>query len=286
MALRPLLFVALGLAASTLAPATVTAKPVSAPVAPVSAPVASVAIDGAVLVPQTDGGAARFEASVPVGPGSPALAWIILAAQGNAAPINGSTTVVEGVAKRRATFAGAQVTEVKFDDLDASGAKKPLMVDFEWQAETVEFTKGSGKLAKATTPMPAWDASSFRVTGLPGADASLVRASLPKLTITAGKVAIGDLALVFEGDDLAALQAKVKKVIKDGKIADSEYYDLQIDLRDQTLTKRSGPIAMPRCKLRSVTGAAQSQNKSGKATVTAVFIVEAFDPAGVLLQHK
>lgn len=282
MALRPLLFLALGLAASTLAPAAVTARPMSAPVAPVS-----MEIDGAVPVPQADGGTARFKTSLPVIPGSPALAWVAAAAQGNTAPIGGSTTVVEGVARRRATFSGAQVTEVKFDDLDANAKKKPFMVDFEWEAETVEFSKASGKLAKAPTPMPGWDASSFRVVGLPGADTSLVRASLPKLTITAGKVAIGDLALVFEGDDLAALQAKVAKIIKDGTHTEGEYLDVQIDFLDPSLAKRSGPIAMPRCKLRSMTGAApKGADNGGKATVTAVFIVESFDPAGVVLQHK
>jgi hypothetical protein len=40
---------------------------------------------------------------------------------------------------------------------------------------------------------------------------------------------------------------------------------------------------MTRCTLRSVTGA---RSKSGPATVTAVFMVEAFDPAGLVLQHQ
>lgn len=281
MAMRQRLSVLLLLCTSTLVPSAVIAKPAAAPVAPAS--IASVEIEGAVALAQTEGGPARFEASVPVVAGSAVLAWIVAAAQGNAAPTSGTANVVEGVARRRATFAGAQVTEVKFDDFVATSAKKALRVDFKWQAQTTEFSKGSGKVAKASAPASAWDASSFRVTGLPGVDSSLVRVSLPKLTITAGKVALGDLTLVFEGDDVDALLAKVKKSIKDGTIADSDYVDVQIDLRDQTLATRSGPISMPRCKLRSVTGAL---SKSGPATVTAVFMVEAFDPAGIVLQHE
>lgn len=283
--------IAWALAASTLVPVAVAAA--SAPSATVLE-IGGVAITVADATLPTEGGAAVFSVSTEVTDNSPAVAWAFAAMRGDTAVRDGSAVTVEnGVARRRATFAGASVTEVKLDDFDSNNSrtpsKKPVQVAFKWEAETVEFSKPSGKVAASPSkPATLWDGSTFRIDGLPGTASSLVRASLPKITISRGKgvTKIGNLVLEFEGADVDTLHAQVKKAIHDGKVHDEEFVDLSVELKDSSL-QRTGTIAMPRCKLLSTSAKLAPDGQGGSvATVTAVFSVESFDPTSLVQPAK
>jgi hypothetical protein len=92
--------------------------------------------------------------------------WSWITASINQGPVE-KTVVAEAKGKRRATFAGATVTEVKLDDLDANNSKKPMQVTVTIVPKTIVDAKAiKGNLGMK---QKSWNPANFRVKmgGLP-----------------------------------------------------------------------------------------------------------------------
>ena len=93
--------------------------------------------------------------------------WQWIATSINQGPVEKK---IEGQAtgRRRATFTSAHITEVKFDDLDASGSKKPMQVTVTVVPKQIVAAAEAAKPKPAPAQKP-WHAANFKVAigGLP-----------------------------------------------------------------------------------------------------------------------
>jgi hypothetical protein len=98
--------------------------------------------------------------------------------------------------RRRATFTGAQVTEVKLEDLDANNNKKPYTLTYRLEADSLEEAKpGAGDLPIGAELPVDW---SLRI---PGADTSTVFAVTSPLFTMADSGWVGGELVVESSED-------------------------------------------------------------------------------------
>ncbi|MEZ4401718.1 MAG: hypothetical protein R3B06_16950 [Kofleriaceae bacterium] len=196
-------------------------------------------------------------------------------------------------AVRRVDWTIGNITEVKLPKLTAAEGKNPFMVDFKWEAETVEWSKDSGKItAEQGTKHKAWNAANWAADGLVGEVEWITEIELPAITAKLGKESYGTQrlpALHYASIDIADIKFKisarsrdshldyVKKVIKDGKLSANEYLDLSITMKDPSLTQDLGVLSFLGCGLISYEEDKLEANQDKVATFTLGFSVETFD---------
>ena len=194
--------------------------------------------------------------------------WALSLAQGSAQPTDGAALLLDQnyAERRRVEWSGGLITALKFPKLDAREAKTPFRLGIQWLPATVSYAKASGKVVKlpAAKNKKAALTANFRVLGLPF-DASFVASvSLPTVTAKLAEEGIGDTRLLvrsYAQVDLGELKievlartreeilAWVQKLIDDGRIADSEYLGLDIELLDPTLKKVLLSLQLSGCDL-------------------------------------
>lgn len=195
--------------------------------------------------------------------------------------------------KRRCDWTVGHVTSVKFPKFSASEGKKALQVDFEWEAETCEFTKTSGKIAGTQGKKhKQFNSAFFRFEGLPGECEWITDVEVPAITAKNAKERygatrfealhyancdIGDLKITFSARSFDSHLAYVQKVIRDGKLTADEYLDLELHMLDNSAAKELGSVQFFGCGLKEFSMPKLEANKEETAKFTLTFSVERFD---------
>jgi hypothetical protein len=187
-------------------------------------------------------------------------------------------------AKRRCDWTVGHVTSVKFPKFSASEGKKPLMVDFEWAAETSEFSKTSGKIAVTQgKKKKAFNSAFFRFEGLPGESAWITDVEVPAITAknaegrSGANSDIGDLRITFSSRGFDSHLAYVQKVIRDGMLTANEYLDCELHMLDNSAAKEMGSIQFYGCGLKEFSIPRLEAKQKEMANFTLTFSVERFD---------
>lgn len=188
-------------------------------------------------------------------------------------------------ALRRCDWTVGHVTSVKFPKFSTSEGKKPLMVDFEWEAKTTEFSKTSGKISAPTGPKGkrVFNTAFFRFEGLPGESAWITDVEIPAITAKNEKgrsyanCDIGDLKITFSSRSFDSHLAYVQKVIRDGKLTADEYLDCELQMLDSTGKEVLGSLQLYGCGLKEFGIPKLEANKEQMAKFTLTFSVERFD---------
>jgi hypothetical protein len=195
--------------------------------------------------------------------------------------------------KRRCDWTVGHITSVKFPKFSASEGKKALMVDFEWEAETCEFSKTSGKVAGTQGKLhKKFNSAFFRFEGLPGECEWITDVTVPAITAKTAKERygatrfealhfancdIGDLELTFSSRSFDSHLAYVQKVIRDGKLDPGEYLDCELHMLDNSGANELGSIQFFGCGLKEFSMPKLEANKEETAKFTLKFSVERFD---------
>jgi hypothetical protein len=208
--------------------------------------------------------------------------------------------------RRRATFSGACVTEVKLDDLDANNNKKPYQLSYKFAPEMLKFESGSGAQIKGNLGMKqkSWNPANFRVKigGLPcdrltklsgisvtSEVAKEYHGSFRFPTRHQANIKFGDMTVEISGDEKTFTEWNkfATMTLQDGVCSETEELTTVIEWLDPTLKTTLGTLTLLGCGLKEFKfGPKFEHAKSGMATCTAVFNVEAFDQAGIVLSHK
>lgn len=187
------------------------------------------------------------------------------------------------VGKRRCDWTVGHVTSVKFPKFSASAVKKAVMVDFEWEAETCEFSTTSGKIAAPQgKKLKAFNSALFRFEGLPGECEWITDIEVPAITAAAGATRdancqIGDLKITFSSRSFDSHLAYVQKVISDGKLTADEYLDCELHMLDNSAANVLGSMQFYGCGLKEFSMPKLEANKEEMAKFTLTFCVERFD---------
>lgn len=209
--------------------------------------------------------------------------------------------------RRRCTFAGASVVEVKIDDLDANGGgKKPCQLTYKFAPEMLSYESGSGAQIKGNLGMKqkAWGNNNFRIKmgGLPCERITKVsgisvtsevakeyHGSFRTPTRHQANLKFGDLTIEISGDEKAFTEWNkyAKMTLQDGVCTETEELTCVIEWLDQSLKTPLGELTLVGCGLKEFKfGPKFEHAKSGMATCTAIFNVEGFDERGIVLHHK
>jgi hypothetical protein len=195
-------------------------------------------------------------------------------------------------AQRRVDFMVGHVTEFKPDKLTASEGKKPFMCSFKWEAEKVDWSKASGKIAATQgTKHKEWNAANFRLEGLVGETEWITEVELPAATAKIAKesygtsrfqalhyasIDIGDLKITMSARSRDSHLAYVQKVIRDGKLTSGEYLDLRVAFLDPSLANELGEIQLLGAGLLSYEESKITANEEKVATFSLAFSIERF----------
>jgi hypothetical protein len=204
--------------------------------------------------------------------------WLLALARGKpAAPMSGAVVVLDAnsTVKRRAEFADGLLTAIELPLLDAT-ARTAVSARLSWLPARMAYAKLSDanlKLALPTKRKKAPLASNFRVKGLPfDAAARVTRVQLPQVSaqldgLSSGgtpgyaRIDLGEVELIFSG--AAARDAALDwalKLMGDGRVTDSEFLNLDIELLDPALKNVLMTFKLGGCALR---GYAESPIEGG-----------------------
>lgn len=202
-------------------------------------------------------------------------------------------------AKRRCDFTIGNITSFKMPKFSASEGKKALMIDVEWEAESVEFSKTSGKVAATQGKKHKhFNSAFFRFEGLPGEcewitdiEIGAISAKLAKERYGATRfealhyanLDIGDLKVTFSARSFDSHLAYVQKVIRDGKLKSDEYLDCSLHLLDNSGAQELGEIQFFGLGLKEMSMPKLEANKEDTAKFTLTFSTERFK---LLLGHE
>jgi hypothetical protein len=228
-----------------------------------------------VVVPSGPGNAARLGANISIstmaaridlGEPGPLLEWAVSLARGNPLATDGAALVLDANRKvqRRVQWSEGLITELKLPVLDAS-SKLGFSLDLTWQPSSVSYAKPGGeRLALPTVKRKPILTSNFRLVGLPFDASFITKITLP--TVTAKLVTeqtgqqrlpsrhyslidLGELRLEFAARSSDEALAWVQKLVADGRIADSEYLTLQVELLDASLKTVLASVTLAGCGL-------------------------------------
>jgi hypothetical protein len=196
-------------------------------------------------------------------------------------------------AKRRCDFTVGNVTSFKMPKFSASEGKKALMVSVEWEAESVEFSKTSGKIqASQGKKHKHYNSAFFRFEGLPGECEWVTDVEMGAITAKLAKerygqtryealhyanIDIGDLKVTFSARSFDSHLAYVQKVIRDGKLDPGEYLDCELHMLDNSGANELGSIQFFGCGLKEFSMPKLEANKEETAKFTLTFSCERFD---------
>lgn len=208
--------------------------------------------------------------------------------------------------RRRVTFANALVTEVKLDDLDANNNKKPYQMTYAIVPEMMKYESASGAQIKGNLGMKqkSWNPANFRIKmgGLPCE--RVTKASGLKCSVEVAKEYHGsfrhptrhsvspkfdDFTMEISGDEKAFTEWNkfATMTLQDGVCSEAEELTCVIEWLDPTLKNVLGSLTLEGCGLKEFKfGPKFEHNKSGLATFTAIFMVESWGQAGLVLNHK
>lgn len=197
--------------------------------------------------------------------------------------------------KRGIDMGACVITGIEWPELKASDGKKHFEVTCKWQAQNLGFVGEGGRATPVPPPSPEEQmfTSNFSVT-IPGIPSEhIVSITLPKITpkihkehhgragnppVTSYssveyspiKVEIG-AAGYKSAEDLAV------RILQDGNCEESEFQDIIIDMKDQSLKRVLGTFTLIGCGLKKFNWAPKLEGgKEGLATATLEFLVEDF----------
>lgn len=230
-----------------------------------------------------------FKASYSISETNNVVDWFMAVPRGVVITSTGAIILADQnfEAKRRCDWTVGHVTSVKFPKFSASQAKKPLLVDFEWEAETIEFSKASGKLAAPQVKkQKAFNSAFFRFEGLPGESAWITDVEVPAITARNAQERsganyanydIGDLKITFSSNALDSHLEYLQKLIRNGKLTADEYLDCELHMLDNSASKAIGSIQFYGCGLKEFSIPRLEANQEQLVKFTLSFSVERFD---------
>lgn len=202
--------------------------------------------------------------------------------------------------RRRAAFAGAVVTQIALDDLNAAENKSPYQVTYSFAPSQLKYSSGAGTTLNVLPgKQKAISPANFRITlgNLPcqrvirvsglslraelASDAGTVR--LPSRTLLG--VTCGDLTVEVSGDDatFAEWNKFATTTLQDGVVTDNEELTCSIEWLDPTLKNVLATLSLTGCALKEFKfGPKLGQAES--ASCTAVFSVEQFGSDGLVFK--
>lgn len=196
-------------------------------------------------------------------------------------------------AKRRIDMMRCLISGIEFPALDAKDGKKHLEITTKFKPEELKYTPTNGKLQSSLgTKAKNWLVSNWKIT-IPGLKTEHVtKITLPKLNPKIAEEHHGAFRLPtrhYASIDISELQVEISsagfedmknlavKVIQDGKIDESEYTDIIIDMYDQSMTKVLGTFTCIGCGLKKFDWSAKLEGgKEGMALSTGTWMVEEF----------
>jgi hypothetical protein len=196
--------------------------------------------------------------------------------------------------KRRIDMMRCLISGVEFPALDAKDGKKHLEITVKFKPEELKYTAGGGKLQGTLgTKAKNWLVSNWKIT-IPGIKSEYVtKVELPKLTPKIAEEAHGAFRLPtrhYASIEISSMKVEISsagfedaknmavKVIQDGVISESEYFDILIDMYDQSMKNVLGTFTCIGCGLKKFDWAAKLEGgKEGMALSTLEFMVEEFN---------
>jgi hypothetical protein len=228
-----------------------------------------------VVVPSGPGKAARLATNVSIstmaaridlGEPGPLLEWALSLPRGNPLATDGAALVLDANRRvqRRVEWSDGLITELRLPLLDAS-SKLGFSLDLTWQPSSVSYAQPSGeRLALPSVKRRPILTSNFRLAGLPFDASFITRITLPTVTAQLATeqtgqqrlpsrhysvIDLGELRLEFAARSRDEALAWVQKLVADGRIADSEYLTLQVELLDASLKNVLASVTLAGCGL-------------------------------------
>lgn len=196
--------------------------------------------------------------------------------------------------RRRIDMMGCVISGLEFPALDAKDGKKSLEITTKFKPESIKYTPGGGKLqAVLGQKAKNWLTSNWKVTipGIPGE--YVTKVELPKLTPKIAEEAHGGFRLPnrhYAAIDISSMKIEISsagfdpakdlaiKVIQDGVISEAEYFDILVDVYDQSLKTVLGTFTCIGCGLKKFDWSGKLEGgKEGMAGSTLEFMVEEFN---------
>jgi hypothetical protein len=221
--------------------------------------------------------------------GGVALDWLSTPWQGGLAGSNISVALADQDynIKRGIDMGASVITSIEFPALKASDGKKHFEVTARWQPQNLRFTDGTNVKASSA---PVDDFYTFSVT-VPGFKPEWITSiGLPKVTPKISKESHGRFrsgSLSYDGLEFSSIKIEIgaagyksaedlaTRVLQDGTCEESEFQDILIDMKDQSL-KSVGTFVI-HAGLKKFDWAPKLEGgKEGLATATMEFMVEDF----------
>jgi hypothetical protein len=192
--------------------------------------------------------------------------------------------------KRGVMMSGSVIASIEWPTLKDSDARS-FDVTAKWQPENLKYEAGGGKAqgvmgTKARQMLP----SNF-IVNMPGiSDDWITSIGLPKITPKIAKESHGRAANgapFYESVEYSSIKIEIGaagyktaedlaiRILQDGYCDESEFIDILIDMKDQTMKETLGTFTLLGCALKSFTSA-PSPEAGKEATATMEFLVEDF----------
>ncbi|HVV84828.1 MAG TPA: phage tail protein [Kofleriaceae bacterium] len=196
--------------------------------------------------------------------------------------------------KRGINMNACVITGIELPELKASEGKKHLEVTAKWQAQNLKYLGGGGKAQGVMgQKAKAWLTSNFEVHPVMGLKTEWITSiGLPKITPKIAKESHGKFRLPllnYASIEFATIKVEIGaagyktaedlavRILQDGHCEESEFQDILIDMKDQSLKTTLGTFTLIGCGLKKFDWAPKLEGgKEGLATATMEFMVEDF----------
>jgi hypothetical protein len=186
------------------------------------------------------------------------------------------------------------ITGIELPELKASDSKKIFNVTAKWQAQNLKYVGGGGQAQGVMgSKAKSWFVNNFEVAPVFGLKTDFITSiGLPKLTPKIAKESHGKFrlpllnyaAIEFSSIKIQLGAAAYKtaedlavRIIQDGNCEESEFQDIMITMKDQSLKKDLGTFTLIGCGLKKFDFSDKLEGgKEGLATCTLEFLVEDF----------
>ena len=195
---------------------------------------------------------------------------------------------------RSVDMADCLITAIEFPDLKASDGKKTLDVTAKWKPADISFTNGGGSVSSVLgQKAKAWMVANFEVHTAFGLNMNAVMtASLPKISAKVADEKYGEtrlgvpmyaaiefssIKLEFGAQGAAECRNLAQRIIRDGNVSESNWEDILIDMKDQSLKTTLGTFTMIGCMLKKFDWAPKLEGgKDSSVSSTLEFLCEDF----------
>jgi hypothetical protein len=203
--------------------------------------------------------------------------------------------------KRGIDMGACVINKLEFPELKASDGKKHFEITAGWQAQNLSYVAGGGKAqGQMGSKAKAWMVNNYEVQPVFGLKTQWITSmGLPKITPKISKESHGKFRLPllnYASIEFATVKMEIssagyaeaenlaKRILQDGNCEESEFQDILIDMKDQSLKKTLGTFTLIGCGLKKFDWAPKLEGgKEGLALCTLEFMVEDFRFA---VQHK